>query len=324
MKACTRTISLRASVPDNLAGRRLDQIAAKLFPDYSRARLQTWIREGSLLVDGRLSRPRAPQPAGVQLSLDVELKTENTSQAEALPLAIVYEDEHLLVVNKSAGMVVHPAAGHREGTLLNGLLHYCPALEYLPRVGIVHRLDKDTSGLMVVAKTLAAHTDLVRQLQERAVLREYEAVVLGVLTGGGTVDAPLGRHPVHRKKRAVVRSGQEAITHYRVLKRYRHHTHIQVRLETGRTHQIRVHMAYLKHPLVGDPVYAGRLQIPATASPGVVEQLTGFRRQALHARRLSLMLPGSGLPCAWEASLPEDMLTLLEVMAADASDSETE
>ncbi len=320
MSALYRKISLQARVPDTLSGSRLDQIAAKLFPDHSRARLQGWIRSGCLLVDGQQSRPRQKLMAGMELSLEVELKTGDGSQAaQIIPLAIVHEDENVLVINKAADMVVHPAAGHHQGTLLNGLLNHCPTLENLPRAGIVHRLDKDTTGLIVVAKTLTVHTHLVRQLQQRAISREYEAIVRGVLTGGGTVDAPLGRHSVYRKKRAVVASGQEAVTHYRVRKRYRHHTHIDVSLETGRTHQIRVHMAHLKHPLVGDPVYGGRLQIPAASAAELIEQLSSFRRQALHARRLSFSLPGLEQPCTWEAPLPEDFQSLLEVLTADAA-----
>lgn len=310
-------ITLSAQVPAELAGKRLDQIAAQLFPDYSRARLQSWIRDGSLLVNGRSLRPRDKLRAGDNLAVDTALEAMEEWSAEALPLDIVFEDEHLLVINKSAGTVVHPAAGNRSGTLLNGLLHRYPQLEELPRAGIVHRLDKDTTGLMVVAKTLPSHTHLVKLLQARDISREYEAVVNGVLTGGGTIDADMGRHPVNRKKRAVLRNGKEAITHYRVMHRFRAHTHVYVKLETGRTHQIRVHMAYINHPLVGDPLYGGRLQVPAACSPELFETLRGFRRQALHARRLSFVHPISGDAMSWEADLPGDMQQLLDALSAD-------
>lgn len=319
MSSENQQISLQAQVPDSLTGIRLDQIAAKLFPDYSRARLQTWIKAGCLLVDGRQLKPRDSIAAGAILTLEAELQAEEDWVAQPLLLNILYEDEHVLVINKSAGVVVHPAAGHREGTLLNGLLSHCPALEQLPRAGIVHRLDKDTTGVMVVAKTLLAHTHLVRELQERNIRREYEAIAKGVLTGGGTIDAPLGRHPVSRKKRAVTEKGQEAVTHYRVIQRYRSHTHVHVQLETGRTHQIRVHMAHINYPLVGDQTYGGRLQIPAASSPQLIEQLQNFKRQALHARRLTLRLPESDDETSWEAVLPADMIALLEAMKADSS-----
>ena len=310
-------ISLQAAVPVQLAGSRLDQIAAQLFPDYSRARLQAWIRDGALLVNGSQRRPRDKLQAGDSLEVEAELEASETWVPQPLALDIVYEDEQLLVLNKPTNTVVHPAAGNREGTLLNGLLHYCGQLAELPRAGIVHRLDKDTTGLMVVAKTLPAHASLVEQLQARSIGREYEAVVQGVLTGGGSIDLPLGRHPVHRKKRAVLESGQEAVTHYRVLCRYRSHTHIEVKLETGRTHQIRVHLAHIRHPLVGDPLYGGRQQLPAACSPDLAECLQQFRRQALHARRLSLRHPLSAEEMQWQVERPDDMTRLLSLLAAD-------
>lgn len=312
-------ITLDAEVPPALAGKRLDQIAASLFPVYSRARLQDWIRAGKLRVNGQQRRPRDPLQAGDRLHIDAELAQADTWEAEDMALDIVFEDEHLLLINKAAGTVVHPAAGHRAGTLLNGLLHRHPQLRELPRAGIVHRLDKDTTGLMVVAKSLPAHTALVRQLQAREVGREYEAVVQGLLTGGGIVDAPLERHPVNRKKRAVVGGGKVAITHYRLLRRFRAHSHVRVKLETGRTHQIRVHMAHIRHPLVGDPLYGGRLQLPAGGSPALRDGLQQFRRQALHAARLSLMHPVSDEPLSWDVPLPADMSALLQVLAADSA-----
>lgn len=311
-------ISLHATVPDELSGNRLDQIAAKLFPDYSRARLQSWIKQGCLLVNAKVMKSKDKLSTGDLIEITAEITATETWQAEPLALDIVFEDEHLLVLNKGMNMVVHPAAGNRDGTLLNGLLHYLPKLDELPRAGIVHRLDKDTTGLMVVAKTLKAHTGLVKLLQARDVTREYEAVVKGVLTGGGTIDRPLGRHPVNRKKRAVVDNGQESVTHYRVINRYRAFTHIQVNLETGRTHQIRVHMASVSHPLVGDPLYGGRLQIPAACSPPLAEFLHGFKRQALHARKLALVHPFTKEEMSWEVPRPDDMNQLLDLLAADS------
>ena len=310
-------IVLHAQVTEVFANQRLDLVAAQLFPDYSRARLQTWIKDADLKVNGAPARPRDTVYDGDELAIDVVLQAEREWEAQAMPLDIVYEDDQLIVLNKATDVVVHPAAGHRDGTLLNGLLNHCPSLKEVPRAGIVHRLDKDTTGLMMVAKTLESHAVLVEQLRERTVKREYEAVAQGVLTGGGTVDAPLGRHPVNRKRRAVVEEGQEAVTHYRVMQRYRSHTHIHVQLETGRTHQIRAHLAHTNIPLVGDPLYSGRLQLPAACSPLLAETLRGFRRQALHARRLTLQHPATSETMSWEAPLPDDFLALLDVLAAD-------
>lgn len=312
-------IELRMTVPVGLGGQRFDRVAADLFPDFSRARLQAWIKSGELQVDGGVRQPKDKLTAGALLSLRAELRPVDDSwQPEAIGLAIVYEDEDILVLDKPAGLVVHPAAGHADGTLLNALLHHCPDLNVVPRAGIVHRLDKDTTGLMVVAKNLVAQTALVAQLQARSVHREYEAVATGVLVGGGTVDAPLGRHARDRKRQAVlVNGGKEAITHYRVLRRFRAHTHIRCLLETGRTHQIRVHMMHIHHPLLGDPVYGGRFKKPAGASLGLIEAIRGFPRQALHARRLELLHPRSGELLSWEVPVPEDMRELLAILAAD-------
>lgn len=315
----TTHISLQANVPEDLSGHRLDQIAAKLFPEYSRARLQGWIKDGSLLVNTRVLRPKDKLVTGDLIEVKAAMVANEAWVAEPIALDIVFEDEHLLVLNKGVNMVVHPAAGNREGTLLNGLLHRYPTLNELPRAGIVHRLDKDTTGLMVVAKTLQAHTGLVQLLQERSVTREYEAVVKGVLTGGGTVNQPLGRHAVNRKKRAVTDSGQAAVTHYRVITKFRAFTHVQVNLETGRTHQIRVHMAHVNHPLIGDPLYGGRLQMPAACLPALAQYLQLFRRQALHARKLALVHPVTNAEMLWEVPRPADMEKLLQLLAADNS-----
>lgn len=254
------TVTLRADVPAEMAGLRLDQAAAQLFGEYSRERLKEWIKDGRLTLSGRTGKPKERVLAGDTLILDAELDVETVAQAQDIALTIVYEDEHLLVIDKPAGLVVHPGAGNPDGTLMNALLHYHHDLNLLPRAGIVHRIDKDTSGLLVVAKTLPAHTSLSAQLADKTVYREYEAVVAGVLTGGGTVDAPIDRHPTDRVRMAVVstwgdheQKGRDAVTHYRILARFRGHTHVRVQLETGRTHQIRVHMSHIHHPLIGDP-----------------------------------------------------------------------
>jgi len=311
----TDRVELQASVPADMHGDRLDRVAAHLFPQYSRARLQGWIREGALSVDGRPGRPRDKVAGGASLSIDAELGAAVGWQPEPIALDILHEDDAILILNKPAGLVVHPAAGHAEGTLVNAVLAHAPQVAQLPRAGIVHRLDKDTSGLLVVAKTLPAHLDLVAQLQARSVRREYSALCVGAMTGGGTVDAPIGRHPRQRKKMAVVATGgKRAVTHYRLVRRFGHHSHIAVRLETGRTHQIRVHMAHRHHPLVGDPVYGGRPRIPAGASTALIEALRAFPRQALHARVLGLLHPGSGEPVEFECPLPQDILDLLAVL----------
>jgi 23S rRNA pseudouridine1911/1915/1917 synthase len=308
-------IHLQNDVPDELDNRRFDQVAAQLFPDYSRSRLQAWIKAGDLTVNGESKRPRDKITSGDKLVLTTEVEDEQRWEPESIDLDILYEDDSLLVLNKPTGLVVHPAAGHSSGTLLNALLAHCSDLASVPRAGIVHRLDKETTGLMVVAKTLSAQNDLVSQLQERTVSRKYEAVVMGTLTGGGTVNAAIGRHPQQRKKMAVVDvGGKEAITHYRLIQRFGHYTHLRCMLETGRTHQIRVHMAHIHHALIGDPYYAGRAKIPKGASQKLIDGLRGFSRQALHAKRLSLIHPDSGEEVSWEAPLPEDMQQLLTLL----------
>jgi 23S rRNA pseudouridine1911/1915/1917 synthase len=311
-------IQLDAQVPESLTGERLDQVAAQLFEQYSRSRLQSWIKEGSLLVDGKQCRPRDKVACGAQLSLNAESEQEITWQAQDIDLEVVYEDESIIVLNKPAGLVVHPAAGHADGTLVNALLNHAPELDQLPRGGIVHRLDMETSGIMVAARTLAAHHHLVAQLQARTVKRQYCAVCIGTMTGGGTIDEPMGRHPRHRKKMAVVAmGGKPAITHYKVVRRYGHHTRIAVNLETGRTHQIRVHMAHRHYPLIGDPSYGGRPKLPKGASQELIDTLRGFPRQALHAEALGLIHPASGEEVHFECPLPDDMIALLDVLARE-------
>ncbi|MHB1240456.1 MAG: 23S rRNA pseudouridine(1911/1915/1917) synthase RluD [Gammaproteobacteria bacterium] len=315
----TEAEQLSAEIPQAMSGRRLDQALAELFPRYSRSRIQQWIRAGSVTVDGQPGRPRDRLAGGEQVVLEPTAgAVTEICLPQAIPLDIVFEDGALLVIHKPAGLVVHPAVGNREGTLQNALLHHAPELAALPRGGLVHRLDKDTSGLLVVARTLPAHKSLVDQIQARTVEREYDALTHGVMTAGGTVDLPVGRHPVDRKRMAVVPTGRRAVTHYRVRERFRTHTWARVRLETGRTHQIRVHMAKLRFPLVGDPVYGGRLRIPPRASEALQEALRGFGRQALHAGRLALVHPETGARVEWQAPLPADMAALIALLRADA------
>lgn len=296
-------------VPSECAGLRLDQALAKLLPEYSRSRLQEWITLSQVLLDGKPAIIKQKVWGGENLEVMPHTHAdEQPYQAEDIPLDIVYEDGVLMVINKPVGLVVHPGSGNWQGTLLNGLLHHASQLEAVPRAGIVHRLDKDTSGLLVVAKTLIAQTHLVRQLQERTVKREYLALVHGELHHGGCVDVPIGRHPSQRVKMAVIETGKPAVTHYKVEQSYPSCTLVRCNLETGRTHQIRVHMSYLKHPIVGDSVY---LRGPQKCVLQLRDLLTKFPRQALHATRLALVHPVSGEMMEWHVPLPEDMQQLL-------------
>jgi len=308
-------IEARRRATQGHAGLRVDQVAADLFPDYSRARLQQWIREGALTVDGQAARPAQRLAGGEWLDLRAEPDVEDRVIPQNLPLNVLFADLHLLVLDKAAGMVVHPAAGNRDRTLQNALLHFDPGLASLPRSGIVHRLDKDTSGVMVVARSLKAHASLVAQLQERSMSRVYETVVHGHPPTAGTVDAPIGRHPRDRQRMAVVTRGKPAVSHFRLLTRFAHFSHLEVSLESGRTHQIRVHLQHIGFPLVGDPVYGKRVRARDGVTPEAVEAVTNFPRQALHARRLHLKHPDSGQACAFEAPLPGDLVRLLETLS---------
>jgi len=306
------------NITEEYAGKRLDVVLAELFPEYSRSRLKIWIEQGQVLVNGETAKPKYKIAGDEELQLTVQsIESEQTCAAEDIPLDIVYQDESIIVINKAADFVVHPAAGHYSGTVQNALLHFDESLAEIPRAGIVHRLDKDTTGVMVVARNLRAHKYLVDQIQKHEVVREYQAVVFGVMTGGGMVDQPIGRHPRDRIKMAVRENGREAVTHYRLLKRFREHCHIKVQLETGRTHQIRVHMSHLRHPIIGDPVYAGRHRVPAGAQTELVDYLQGFKRQALHAWRLSFIHPENGEEVSYEAPLPDDMQKLLTLLQTD-------
>lgn len=311
-------IQHKDSVPESCLGKRLDQALAKMFPDYSRSRIKEWILAGCVTVNGEvLDRPREKMYGGEIIAIDAQVEAEVRFEPQDIPLTIVYEDDDILVINKPAGLVVHPGAGNPDGTVLNALLHHCPELEVVPRAGIVHRLDKDTTGLMVVAKTIAAQTNLVEALQLREITREYEAVANGVMTAGGVVDEPIGRHSTKRTHMAVTFSGRPSVTHYRVMEKYRLHTRLRLRLETGRTHQIRVHMSHISHPLVGDPVYGGRPRPPKNATPELLTVLRGFKRQALHAAMLSLFHPITGEQMTWHAELPEDFVELVHVLQQD-------
>jgi 23S rRNA pseudouridine1911/1915/1917 synthase len=313
-----QTVELAAQVDESQFGKRLDQVIAELFPDYSRSRLKEWLLDGKVTLDGVvITKARTKVAGGEEVTVEAELEVEVHHQAEDIPLNIVYEDDDILVINKPADLVVHPGAGNQSGTILNALLHHFPEIETVPRAGIVHRLDKDTTGLMVVAKTVPAQTQLVADLQERYITREYEAVCIGRLTAGGTVDKAIGRHPTKRTCMAVNEFGRESVTHYRVIEKFREHTHIRLRLETGRTHQIRVHMSHIRHPLVGDYQYGGRVKTPKGADEAFLQTLRGFKRQALHAAMLRFHHPISGEEMTFEAPLPDDFNGLLAIMQND-------
>ena len=311
---------LTATIPDEMAGMRLDQCLAALFPDYSRSKLQIWIKAGRVTINQCSLKAKDKIDGGETVVLDAEEETVLVYEAEDIPLDIVYEDESFLIINKPAGLVVHPAVGHWDGTLVNALLNHAPDLKALPRAGIVHRLDKDTTGLMMVAKTLKAHFSLSKQLEERSITREYLALVKGWMTAGGTVNEPLGRHPNDRKRHTVRKDGKHAVTHYRLEQRLKRHTLVRVKLETGRTHQIRVHMAHIGYPLVGDQYYGGRFQMPAHCSEQLELVLRNFKRQALHATRLGLQHPETNEYCEWEYPMPEDMVELIAAFKANEMD----
>ena len=315
----TSTVELTLKIPDASAGQRLDQALAALLPDYSRSRLKGWIESGEIQVDGASCRARDRVRGGEAVVVRATVASDPEARPQAMPLDLRYQDEHVLVIDKPAGLVVHPGAGNPDRTLQNALLALDAGLASLPRAGIVHRLDKDTSGLLVVARSLPAHTALVRMLEAREIHRGYECLVRGVMTAGGTIDAPIDRHPVDRVRMAVRDGGREAVTHYRVIRRYRGHTHVRVELETGRTHQIRVHLAHIGYPLVGDRVYGGRLTFPKGASEELREALREFSRQALHAVRLKFDHPVTGRPLDFESALPVDIGALLAVLARDVA-----
>lgn len=321
----TQSIALRHIFDEKVYGKRLDAALSQQFSDYSRSRIQEWIQSGFVKVNGEVITSNKYKMAGFEdIEINAEIEVAGEWKPEAIALDIVYEDDALLVINKPAGLVVHPGAGNQDGTMVNALLHHCPDLANLPRAGIIHRIDKETTGLLVVAKTIAAHTNLVEQLQNRAFTREYDAVVNRVMVSGGTIDKPIGRHPTKRTSMAVVPDGKRAITHYRVVEKFLDHTHLKLRLETGRTHQIRVHMAYLKFPLIGDPLYSGRYRVPTRITPALRDTLDGFKRQALHASLLGLNHPETGEYIEWRAPMPQDMAKLLDDLRENRDTFEAE
>lgn len=314
-------VQLTATVSEAQLGQRLDQTLAELFPDYSRSRIKEWILDRRVSVNGAIvDKPKEKVLGGEQVAIDAEIEEEQRWEAQNIPLNIVYEDDDILVINKPRDLVVHPGAGNPDGTVLNALLYHYPAVADVPRAGIVHRLDKDTTGLMVVAKTVPAQTHLVETLQLREITREYEAVAIGTMTAGGTVNEPISRHSTKRTHMAVHPMGKPAVTHYRIMEHFRAHTRLRLRLETGRTHQIRVHMSHINHPLVGDPLYGGRPRPPKGASDQFIATLRAFDRQALHATMLRLYHPITGIEMEWHAPLPQDMVDLIEVLKADTDE----
>jgi 23S rRNA pseudouridine1911/1915/1917 synthase len=313
----TDPIEHRLTLPQCPGGQRLDQALAAALPQYSRSRLAGWIRDGAVALDGRPARPRDAVYGGESVWLRAQLVLDERIAPERMTLVVRHKDRHLFVIDKPAGLVVHPGAGNRQHTLQNGLLALDPALAAVPRAGIVHRIDKDTSGLLVVARTLEAHTALVAMLAGHEIEREYLALCVGAMTGGGTVDKPLGRHRTDRLRQAVRADGREAVTHYRLIERFAFHSLLRVILETGRTHQIRVHLAHIGHPLVGDPLYGGRRQLTARATPEQRAALAGFGRQALHAAKLMFSHPVTGKAIEVESPVPEDLESLLAVLRND-------
>ena len=307
---------LNIVIPDRLIGQRIDSALAVMLPDYSRSKITSWVRSGKALVNDKTFKAKEKVLGGEIVALTIEKEKTNAWLGEDIAIDVVYEDEDIIVVNKPVGLVTHPGAGNWTGTLANALLHYEPLLATLDRAGIVHRLDKNTSGLMVVARSELAQKNLVEQLQTHAVSREYSAIVYGHMISGGTVDAPIGRDPKDRIRQAVAEEGEgkDALTHYRVIDRFAHHTHVKCILETGRTHQIRVHMAHIEHPLIADPMYGGKVRFPKKADEALKDVLKGFNRQALHAKKLSLMHPISGEEMSWKVPLPQDLQDLLQAL----------
>lgn len=315
--ATATRLSLQFQLDETYLGQRIDQVAATIWSDFSREKLKQWLKEGHLLVNGNSVKPKYKCEGFELLTLEVELEAQTRSLPEDIPLDIVYEDDDIIVVNKPVGMVVHPGAGNSSGTLVNALLHHYPKSAELTRAGLVHRIDKDTSGLLVVAKNLEAQFSLSKQLAKKTVYRVYDLIVYGNVIAGGTVDEPIKRHPVDRVKMAVLPGGKDAVTHYNVKERFQHFTRIQARLETGRTHQIRVHFSYIGFGLVGDPVYMPRVRVPAGATELLDETLRGFRRQALHAAELGLKHPRTGEEMLFKAPWPADLATLVDVLRTE-------
>ena len=307
---------LKIIIPERMTGQRLDVALSEMLPDYSRSKITAWIKSGEALINHKPFKPKDKVNGSEMVELTISQKQNNDWVGEDIPLNVVFEDDDIIVLNKAVGLVTHPGAGNWSGTLANALLHYEPKLATLDRAGIVHRLDKNTSGLMVVARNEKSQKYLVEQLQKHSVSREYSAIVYGHMVAGGTIDEPIGRDTKDRVKQAVSSHGKEAVTHYRVIDRYQNHTHVKAILETGRTHQIRVHLSHIGYPLMGDPMYGGKVRFPKKADVILKEAIVNFKRQALHARKLTLTHPISGELMSWKAPLPEDMLALLDVLSA--------
>ena len=308
--------TLKIIIPERMTGQRLDVALSEMLPDYSRSKITAWIKSGEALINHKPFKPKDKVNGSEMVELTISQKQNNDWVGEDIPLNVIFEDEDIIVLNKAVGLVTHPGAGNWSGTLANALLHYEPKLATLDRAGIVHRLDKNTSGLMVVARNEKSQKNLVEQLQTHSVSREYSAIVYGHMVSGGTIDKPIGRDTKDRVKQTVSSNGKEAVTHYRVIDRYQNHTHVKVILETGRTHQIRVHLSHIGYPLMGDPMYGGKVRFPKKADVILKEAIVNFKRQALHARKLTLTHPISGELMSWKAPLPEDMLALLDVLSA--------
>ena len=316
--AATATrLSLQFQLDESYLGQRIDQVAALVWKEFSREKLKQWMKDGHLLVNGNVVKPKYKCEGDETLTLDVELEVQTGAEPENIPLNIVYEDNDILVINKSVGMVVHPGAGNPRGTLVNAILYHYPKSSELARAGLVHRIDKDTSGLLVVAKTLEAQFSLSKQLAKKSVYRVYDLITYGNIIAGGTIDEPIKRHPVDRVKMAILPGGRDAVTHYNVKERFQNFTRVQAQLETGRTHQIRVHFSYINFPLVGDPVYVSRVKVPAGASELLTTTLRAFKRQALHASKLGLVHPKTGEEMTFEAPWPDDFKDLLEVLRSE-------
>lgn len=316
-EATATRLSLQFQLDESYLGQRIDQVAALVWSDFSREKLKQWLKDGHLLVNGNTVKPKYKCEGNELLTLDVELEVQTKSLPENIPLNVVYEDDDIIVINKPVGMVVHPGAGNTSGTLVNALLYHYPKSAELARAGLVHRIDKDTSGLLVVAKNLEAQFSLSKQLAKKSVYRLYDLVVYGNIIAGGTIDEPIKRHPVDRVKMAVLPGGRDAVTHYNVKERFQHFTRVQARLETGRTHQIRVHFSYLGFGLVGDSVYMSRVRVPAGASELLADTLRGFKRQALHATKLGLIHPRSGEEMMFEAPWADDFAQLIDLLRSE-------
>lgn len=314
-----KKIEHQFAIPDQYRNERLDQVLTKLIPDYSRTQIKTWLKEEAILINQAPAKANLKVKGGEAVTLNARITLDAPWVAQAIPLNIEYEDEAVLIINKPAGLVVHPGANNNDKTLLNALIHHAPQLKALPRGGILHRLDKDTSGLLVIAKTPAALKSLSLQLKKRSIVREYQAIVYGILISGGTIEAPIGRHPLKRKRMSVDEMGKNAITHYRVAEKYRAHTRLKLRLETGRTHQIRVHMQHIHHPIVGDPVYGGRVRLSKGMTPELIDVLRHFKRQALHAFALGFIHPETGTLMRFEIPLPDDFKQLIAVLRKDTN-----